>query len=67
VGIALILRNVWVWLHGAVLSQPRRGGRRVILDQLPFRVMRSWVQQLVEALLLPWDALFARRPMPTGG
>jgi putative transposase len=25
VGLALILRNVWVWLHWEVLSQPRRG------------------------------------------
>ncbi len=65
VGIALVLRNVWVWLHYAVLSKARRGGRRIDLNQLPFRVMLSWLQQLVEALLLPWDALFAQRPMPT--
>ena len=65
VGIALILRNVWVWLHYAVLTKPRRGGRRIDLNQLPFRVMLSWLQQLVEALLLPWDALLAQRPMPT--
>ena len=65
VGIALILRNVWVWLHWEVLSYPRRGGRRIDLSQLPFRVMLSWLQQLTEALLLPWDAIYARRPMPT--
>ena len=65
VGIALILRNVWVWLHWAVLSKPRRGGRRIDLNQLPFRMMLSWIQQLVEALLLPWDSIFAQRPMPS--
>lgn len=65
VGIALLLRNVWVWLHWEVLSQPRRGGRRVDLNQLPFRVMLSWMQQLVEALLVPWDAIETQRPMPT--
>jgi Transposase DDE domain len=65
VGVALILRNVWVWLHWAVLAKKRRGGRRVDLRQLPFRVMLSWIQQLVEALLLPWEAIFAQRPMPT--
>src|SRR5262249_60720015 len=27
VGVALILRNVWAWLHWEVLSQSRRGGR----------------------------------------
>src|SRR5581483_8973717 len=45
VGIALVLRNVWVWLHYTVLSKPRRGGRRIDLNQLPFRVMLSWLQQ----------------------
>jgi len=65
VGLALILRNVWVWLHWEVLAQPRRGGRRIDLDQLPFRVMLSWLQQLVEALLPPWDTIHAQRPMPT--
>jgi Transposase DDE domain len=65
VGIALILRNVWVWLHWAVLAHPRRGGRRIDLNRLPFRVMLSWLQQLTEALLLPWDAIYAQRPMPT--
>ncbi len=65
VGIALILRNVWVWLHWEVLSQPRRGGRRIDLNQLPFRMMLSWIQQLVEALLIPWDSIEAQHPMPT--
>jgi hypothetical protein len=65
VGVALILRNVWVWLHWAVLSEPHRGGRRLALDQLPFRVMLSWIQQLVESLLQPWDAIITQRPMPT--
>jgi hypothetical protein len=65
VGVALILRNVWVWLHWAVLAKPRRGGRRIDLNQLPFRVMLSWLQQLVESLLLPWDSVFAQRPMTT--
>jgi Transposase DDE domain len=65
VGIALLLRNVWVWLHWAVLSHPRRGGRRVDLNQLPFRVMLSWLQQLTEALLVPWDWIYAQHPMPT--
>ena len=26
-GIALVLRNLWVWLHYTILSRPRRGGR----------------------------------------
>jgi hypothetical protein len=27
VGVALLVRNLWVWLHYAVLSTPRRGSR----------------------------------------
>jgi putative transposase len=65
VGVALILRNVWVWLHREVLSHPRRGGRRIDLNQLPFRAMLCWLQSLAEALLVPWDGIYAQRPMPT--
>ena len=32
VGVALVLRNVWVWLHWEVLSGRRRGGRRLRLE-----------------------------------
>src|SRR5262249_40921884 len=28
VAVALLLRNLWAWLHWAVLAEPRRGGRR---------------------------------------
>ena len=65
VGIALILRNVWVWLHWEVLSHPRRGGRSIDLNQLPFQVMLSWLRRLVENLFVPLSAINAERPMPT--
>jgi putative transposase len=63
VGVALVLRNVWVWLHWAVLSRPRRGGRVVDLNQLPFRAMLSWIRQVVEALLVPYDEIDAHHPI----
>ena len=43
VGIALILRNVWVWLHQMVLARPRRGSREIRLDLLRFRRMLLWL------------------------
>src|SRR3954447_6215745 len=43
VGIALILRNVWVWLHRTVLARPRRGSREIRLDLLRFRRMLLWL------------------------
>ncbi len=44
VGVALILRNVWVWLHWEILYHPRRGGRRIDLAKLTFRCMLLWLQ-----------------------
>jgi Transposase DDE domain len=65
VGIALVLRNVWVWLHWEVLSHPRRGGRRLDLNQLPFRAMLSWLEH-VSALLLGFnDSKYTEHPMTT--
>jgi Transposase DDE domain len=64
VGVALILRNVWVWLHWQVLSHPRRGGRRIDLDQLPFRAMTLWLQQVAELLLGVRDSRPSQRPFP---
>ena len=65
VGVALLLGNVWVWLHGEVLSHPRRGGRRVDLDQLAFRRMLVWLQHLAEEGFGFWDEVRAEHPMPT--
>jgi putative transposase len=65
VGIALLLRNVWVWLHWEVLSQPRRGGRRVDLNQLVFRKMLVGLQHLAEALFGVHDEVSSKHPIPT--
>ena len=62
VGIALILRNVWVWLHLEVLSTPRRGQRDLRLDKLPFRTMLLWLIHLVEEVLGVHDATQAYAP-----
>jgi hypothetical protein len=65
VGVALVLRNVWVWLHWEVLAHRRRGGRRLDLDQLPFRAMLLWLQHLAEEVLGVCDQVEAERPMLT--
>jgi len=65
VGVALLLRNVWVWLHWEVLAGRRRGRRRVDLSRLPFRAMLLWLQRLIEEQLGHVDALAAQRPMQT--
>ena len=65
VGVALLLRNVWVWLHWEVLAHRRRGGRRLDLDQLPFRAMLLWLQHLAEEMLGVCDQVTAERSVLT--
>jgi Transposase DDE domain len=50
VGLALILRNVWVWLHLRVLAKRRPGGRHIDLALLRFRTMLWWLGQLALTL-----------------
>jgi Transposase DDE domain len=64
VGIALVMRNVWVWLHWEVLAQKRRGGRRVDLTQLPLRALTHWLQSVAESLFGRCDWVPTQRPVP---
>jgi putative transposase len=49
VGIAMVLRNEWVWLHYEVLSTPRRGGRLIRQERLRLKTMLQWLLQVIEA------------------
>jgi putative transposase len=51
VGVALVLRNVWVWLHYAVLSSPRRGGRQCNAERLRFKALLLMLLHEAERLL----------------
>ena len=62
VGLALVLRNVYVWLHWEVLAHKRRGKRRVDLNQLPLRAMLHWLLRVVEALLGVKESMPSERP-----
>jgi hypothetical protein len=61
VGVALILRNVWVWLHWEVLAERRRGPRRIELSRLRFRQMLLWLQHYAEQWLGIRDETHAQR------
>jgi hypothetical protein len=63
VGVALVLRNVWVWLHWQVLAERRRGQRRVRLPKLTFRGMLLWLQHCAEEWLGVKDETQAERPL----
>jgi hypothetical protein len=62
VGMALVLRNVWVWLHWEHLARRHPGGREVDLSQLRFRQMLLWLQHVAEFTLGVWDML-DRKPL----
>ena len=50
VALALILRNVWVWLHWELLSSPRRGRRQLRFERLRFKAMLLWLLHVAEVL-----------------
>jgi putative transposase len=51
VGIALILRNVWVWLHHSVLGYVRGRGIELHLEWLRLRTMLLMLQRCAEEWL----------------
>jgi putative transposase len=63
VAVALVLRNVWVWLHWQVLAERRRGGRRVDTNRLTFRTMLLWLQHWAEQCLGIRDEVHAKYPL----
>jgi hypothetical protein len=42
-GVALVLRNVWVWLHAEVMAQPQRGARHLRPHSLRFARVLLWL------------------------
>ena len=64
IGVALLLRNVWVWLHHEVLSTPRRGRRRYNLERLRFEAMLAFLQQVAENAFGIVDHVLTERAVP---
>ena len=62
VALALLLRNVWVWLHWEVLSTPRRGRRLLRLERLRFKAMLLWLLHVAHSVLGVADETFTERP-----
>ena len=60
-GIALVLRNLWVWLHYAILSMPRRGGRVILLERLRWETLLLWLLHVVEERFGVVDVTYTER------
>lgn len=64
VGIALVLRNIWVWLHYTILSRPRRGGRAILLERLRWETLLLWLLHVAEEEFGVADTTFTEREVP---
>jgi hypothetical protein len=61
VGIALVLRNLWVWLHDTILSRPSRGGRVIMLERLRWETLLLWLLHVVEERFGVNDVTYTER------
>ena len=64
VAIGFLLRNLWVWLHYAVLSGPRRGGRAYHLERLGLRTMLEWLEEVATEMYGLVNAIWTERALP---
>lgn len=51
VGIALVLRNVWVWLHFKLAKGKHLAEPQLFLELLRFSEMLLWITQVIQRLL----------------
>jgi len=64
IGIALLLRNLWVWVHWACVATPRRGGRKLHLQALRFKTLLMWLARLAEQLFGIHDCIAVEQLPP---
>ena len=51
VAVALILRNLWIWIHETYLAEGRGDSKTHRLERLRFKRLLDWIAQAVTALL----------------
>jgi putative transposase len=64
VAVALVLRNVWVWLHWEVLSAKRRGGRLLRLEVLSLKALLQMLLQVASECFGFTEQAPTERPIP---
>jgi len=71
VAVALILRNLWVWIHVTRLSEGAGGSMTLHLDCLRFKRLLDWIAHSVATLLhdgsMPYVELNTRPKLGTTG
>jgi hypothetical protein len=61
VGIALVPRDLWVWLHDPILSMPRRGGRVILRERPRWETLLLWLLHVVEEAFGVADVTYTER------
>lgn len=51
VAVALLLRNLWVWIHATLLAEGRGPAMTLHLELLRFKQLLDWIAQAVLAIL----------------
>lgn len=66
IGVAFIIRNVWVWLHFNVFSKTQRGriGRKIRLQRFSLERMKSWICEAIIEIYILIDQISVDRPLP---
>jgi hypothetical protein len=68
VGLALVLRNVWVWLHEQLLGQVGRNGRvRLRLEVLRFKQLLAMIEHAVTSIYGTLEEVPAQVPLEAVG
>jgi hypothetical protein len=51
IAVALVLRNLWVWIHHMLLAEGNRNNRTLHLERLRFKRMLDWIIHEIHRLL----------------
>jgi hypothetical protein len=51
VAVAIMLRNLWVWIHATLLAEGSSGNDKLRLERLRFRRLLDWIAQVVVGVL----------------
>ena len=62
VALALLLRNLWVWLHWEELSSPRRGRRELHLERCRLQHLLVILLHVAESIFGIDDLIYTERP-----
>jgi putative transposase len=65
VGLALLLRNLWIWIRFQVTALPRRGRRLLPKDRFTFQWMLRWIARLANERLGLLFRLRVFYPLPS--